>query len=232
MPRRARLEIAGASQLVLQSSPDHLPMFFRTRDYRRYLDDLRASSVRCECEVHAYALLPLAASLLVTGSKSGAVARMMQSLGRRYARYANARDGLQGARWQGRYRSCPVGGAEHVLRAAQYVELSPVRAGLVSSPGAYRWSSYAAVVSGTHDPVLTPHAALLALSGKSFVRRARYRRLMEESPRDDVTLRLHLEQGRAWGCEEFLREVAAKYGECRPAKSRGRPRKHGPTTGL
>jgi putative transposase len=207
-------------------------MFFCAVDYRRYLDDLRASSVQCDCAVHAYALLPLAACLLVTGSKVGAVARMMQSLGRRYAAYANARDGVQGARWQGRYRSCPIGGDAHVLRASQYVELSPVRASFVSNPAAYRWSSYPAAVSGVPDPVLTPHRAFLALANRPFARRARYRKLMDKSPCDDAGLRLHLEQGRAWGSEEFLRQVAAKYGECRPARRRGRPRKRRPATSL
>lgn len=224
MPRQARLDLAGSPQLVVQRSPDGLPMFRRADDYVRFLEDLEASSRRYGCAVHAYALLPLEVGLFVTGPRLGAVSRMMQMLGRRFASYANKRDGTQGARWRGRYHSCPVGGDTHVLRAQSYVELSPVRAGLVSDPCSYRWSSYAANSVGMPSSWVVAHDAYVALATRPGLQCARYRKFVQESRVDDDEIRMHVEQGRAWGSDGFLREVARHRGPWIPVRPQGRPR--------
>lgn len=223
MPRNARLEFAGIPQLILQRSPDGLPMFRRPDDYACFLQDLQDSANRYGCAVHAFALLPLEVALLVTGPRLGAVSRMMQMLGRRFAAYANKRDRTRGARWSGRYRSCPVGGHAHVLRAQTYVELSPVRAGLVSDPCSYRWSSCAANSVGTPSSWIVAHDAYVALADRPGMRCARYRKVAQECGIDDE-LRMHVEQGRAWGSDAFLREVARRRGRSIQARPQGRPR--------
>jgi putative transposase len=149
---------------------------------------------------------------------------MMQSLGRRFARYANERDGSCGARWLGRYHSCPVGGKAHVPRAYAFVERAPSRAGAVLDPNEYQWSSYACNALGSADSSVTPHLAYLALSAQTRTRLARYRALLAQTFNDDAEILMHVQQGRAWGSAGFLRRIATICGEAARARARGRPR--------
>lgn len=223
LPRHSRLDIPGSPQLVLQRGVDLKPTFRCAADFRRYLEALRVSSASYGCEVHAYALLPSEVRLLVTGSIPGAVSRMMQSLGRRYAYCINAREGTKGACWQGRYRSCLVGHA-HALLASGYVELTPVRGGVVSNAAAYRWSSYACNALGIPNPVISPPPGYLALAEQDCEKRARYREVLARGLNGETIL-MHVQQGRAWGDAKFLRKVAKLFGDRGAAKPRGRPRK-------
>lgn len=229
MPRRPRLDVPGCPQLVLQRGLEGKPTFRSAMDFRRFLDEMRVSSTSCGCMVHAYALLPFEVRLLVTGTAPGSVSRMMQSLGRRYAYHANARDGSRGACWQGRYRSCPVG-ESHALLASGYVELSPVRAGFVSNAAAYRWSSYACNALGIPNPLISSPAGYLALAEQGCEKRARYRELLAGGLGGETIL-MHIQQGRAWGDARFLRKVARLFGDRGTAKPRGRPRKLRPDAG-
>lgn len=227
MPRHSRLDLAGSPQLVLQRGLEDKPTFRCAADFRRYLEELRTSSASCGCKIHAYALLPREVRLLTTGSVPGSVSRMMQSLGRRYAYYVNARDGSMGACWQGRYHSCPVDHT-HALLASGYVELSPVKAAMVSNAAAYRWSSYACNALGIPSAVVSPQSAYLALANQGHERRALYRALLAGGVSSEAIL-MHILQGRAWGDAQFLRKVSRMHGDRGPAKPCGRPRKLRPS---
>lgn len=200
-------------------------MFLGDEDYRYYRAELQAVSIHYGCSVHAYALLPQSVYLLVTGSAHGDVPRMMQSLGRRFAHYANQRDQTHGARWLGRYHSCPVGGNAHVLRASVFVELAPVRNGASTHAEAYPWSSGACNALGSPDPCIRPSAAYFALSVQSRARQSRYRALLARALSDDAELLMHVHQGRAWGSAGFVHKMAKMLGEPVRARPRGRPRK-------
>lgn len=226
MPRRPRLDVPGSPQLVLQRSLDGKPTFRCATDFCRYLEEMRVSSASCGCTIHAYALLPSEVRMLVTGNGPGAVSRMMQSLGRRYAYFVNAREGSAGACWQGRYHSCPVG-QSHALLASGYVELSPVRAGFVSNAAAYRWSSYACNALGIPNPLIDALPGYLALAEQDGEKRAHYRDLLAHGLSGETIL-MHIQQGRAWGDARFLRKVARLFGDRGAVKPRGRPRKPRP----
>jgi len=62
---------------------------------------------------------------------------MMQCLGRLYVRYFNARHQRAGTLWEGRFKSALVDSAAYYLSCSCYVDLNPVRAGMVSAPGEY-----------------------------------------------------------------------------------------------
>jgi putative transposase len=67
---------------------------------------------------------------------------LMKALGQRYVQYINRTYRRSGTLWEGRYRSCLVQGDEYLLGCQRYIELNPVRAGMVEHPAEYRWSSY------------------------------------------------------------------------------------------
>ena len=80
--------------------------------------------------------------------------RALGEVHRRYTRMVNFREGWRGHLWQGRFASYVLD-ERYLLTAARYVELNPVRAGLVEAPTRYRWSSAAAHARGQDDGVVT-----------------------------------------------------------------------------
>ena len=79
---------------------------------------------------------------------------------------------LSGLRLDLRYRSCLTGEEAYFLACQRYIELNPVRAGMVAHPAEYRWSSYRANAQGEADPVLTPHDLYEALGADAGARTA------------------------------------------------------------
>jgi putative transposase len=163
MPRRPRIDLPHITQHVVQRGNDRQPCFFTSGDYERYRSDLREITLHEGCEIHAYVLMTNHVHLLMTPNGVGQVARIMQSLGRRYVRYVNDRHHRTGTLWEGRYKACLVGTARYLLRCYRYIELNPVRAAMVEQPGDYRWSSYGSNASGVFDPLVRSHSAYVAL---------------------------------------------------------------------
>ena len=105
MSRTRRLDLPGVAQHVVQRGNDRQACFFREMDYVRYLQDLREAASKYGCDVHAYVLMTNHVHLLLTPHAVGAVARLMQAVGRRYVRYINDTLCRTGTLWEGRYKS-------------------------------------------------------------------------------------------------------------------------------
>ena len=101
-------------------------------------------------------------------------------LGQRYVQYFNRRHGRTGTLWEGRFRSCIAESARYVLACYRYIELNPVRAGMVDHPYGYLWSSYAVNSGMRADPMVVPHLEFTALGLASGTRYAAYRALVEQ----------------------------------------------------
>jgi putative transposase len=119
--------------------------------------------------------------LLLTPPSAEACARMMRQLGQRYTRYFNRRYLRTGTLWEGRFRSCVVESARYVLACYRYIELNPVRPGIVEKPEAYEWSSHRANVGQRSDPMLTPHVEFLALGTQPEMRYRAYAELVRQT---------------------------------------------------
>jgi putative transposase len=104
----------------------------------------------------------------------------MRDLGQRYVPYFNQRHGRTGTLWEGRFRSCIVESARYVLACYRYMELNPVRAGMVKHPAGYAWSSYTVNSGARSDPLLSPHPEFAALAADNERRHAAYRALFAD----------------------------------------------------
>jgi hypothetical protein len=102
---------------------------------------------------------------LVTPSAVGAVAAMMQDVGRRYVRLFNKIHNRSGTLWEGRYKSSLIDSDTYLLTCHRYIELNPVRAGLVEHPLRYPWSSHAHYAVAERNPLITRHALFDQLAG-------------------------------------------------------------------
>lgn len=170
-PRRPRPE---PTLHITQQVAGDGPAFLHLANYWRYLDDLRIASRAHGCTVHAYVLMSHHVHLLVTPGSRGAATRMMRQLGTRYVRYFN-RFRVDGGRlWRRDLQCTPVVGAASLLRCQSFIELNPVRAGLVATPDLYRWSSYRHHAFGAEDPLVRSHARYEALAADPALRRRKY----------------------------------------------------------
>ena len=105
----------GVPQHVIQRGNNRQPCFLREQDYRCYLRQLEDAAQAHGCRIHAYVLMTNHVHLLMTPQVAGAVARTMQSLGRRYVGYFNATYRRSGTLWEGRYKSCLIDSERYLL---------------------------------------------------------------------------------------------------------------------
>src|SRR5690606_6226285 len=113
--------------------------------------------------VHAFVLMDNHVHLLLSASQAGRVSLAMRTAGQAHVQAFNWRHGRSGALWQGRYKSCLVDTDRYLLTVIRYIELNPVRAGMVDKPEDYRWSSVHTHLGRACDPLLSPHPLYLAL---------------------------------------------------------------------
>ena len=136
---------------------------------------------------------------------------MMQSLGRQYVRYVNDQYQRTGSLWEGRYRSTLIDSERYLLACYRYIELNPVRSGLVGSPGDYPWSSFGHHVNVRADPLIEDHEVFLAVGRNAQDRADRYRDLCQSSL--DVTaieeIRRKTNRGYVLGSARFARQIQA-----------------------
>ena len=182
MPRLACPQKPGVALHLIQRGRGGATCFFRERDGRAYLHWLRNFAERCECAVHAYVLMSNHVHLLVTPARREGASQMMRAVAARYARHVAMECGHAGALWEEPFDASPVYAPRYLLSCMRYIEDNPVRAGLASDPGAYRWSSFGANAWGRDDPVVTPHALYCALGRSPAARRVRYRSMFWRPP--------------------------------------------------
>jgi putative transposase len=176
MARHRRLIIPGIALHVRQRGVDGMACFREETDRLVYLSALRELIGKVRCALHAYCLMTNHVHLLVTPADETGCSIFMRELGRRYVPYFNNRYGRTGTLWDGRFRSCLVESREYVLACYRYIERNPVRAGMVASPSAYRWSSFKANIGEADDRALCGHAEYTALGFDAAARRASYLR--------------------------------------------------------
>jgi putative transposase len=141
MPSRPRYCPAGYPVHVIQRGNDRQLCFAEESDLAAYANWLNEYSDQYNVQVHGWVFMTNHVHLLLTPQTDAGISKLMQTLGRLYVRYFNHRYQRSGTLFEGRYRSSLVQQEEYLLACQRYIELNPVRAGLVHDPGDYRWSS-------------------------------------------------------------------------------------------
>lgn len=176
----------------MQRGTNRAACFRGPPDCRLYLALLARFAPAYECRVHAYALMGSHGHLLLTASTAAGAVEMMDAVRTGYgcgsseceqageSTLAHSRMSLEEG-----CAASPIHTARHLLACMRYIELNPVRAGLVRRPEAFPWTSYAANAEGRADALLSPHPHYLALGRDPEQRRAAYRRSVEAILRRD-----------------------------------------------
>ena len=111
--------------------------------------------------------------------------------------------------WEGRYQSTLIQSEAHLLSCMRYIELNPVRAGLVTRPTAYRWSSHAGNALGQADEIIAPHTEYLGLGGSAPARQAAYRLLFKDRIPERELAAIRTATNKSWvlGNDRFKRRM-------------------------
>lgn len=179
MARLPRLTLPGFVHHVIQRGNDRQLIVRDDSDRLFLLGLVMDQAVAHQVAVHAYVLMDNHFHLLLTPSTVDGLPQMMQAVGRRYVRYFNDRHGRTGTLWEGRYRSTLIQTERYLLACMAYLDLNPVRAGLVAQPKDYPWSSYRHYAGVSPARGLTPHAIYWEMGNTPFAREASYAEMVQ-----------------------------------------------------
>jgi len=135
---------------------------------------------------------------------------------RRYTRRINFREGWKGHLWQGRFASY-VMDEKYLLACARYIEMNPVRAGLITKPGEWPWSSASAHISG-YDDKLAMVAPLLEIT------RGKWEDFLGTTIQEEEIMKMrgHEHTGRPLGSVSFVENLENTLGRVLKPKKAGR----------
>ncbi|MDP2255477.1 MAG: transposase [Polaromonas sp.] len=209
MARLPRLTLPGYPHHVIQRGNNRQAIFLSSADHLVLLGLLEENAQKFGVALHAYVLMSNHFHLLVTPTSDEGLPQMMQAVGRRYVRYFNDSQGRSGTLWEGRYRSTVIETDRYLLACMAYIDLNPVRAGMVKEARDYPWSSHGHYVGLRTDKLLTPHPLFWELGNTPFAREAAYAELVRAGitlAQQDALTRSSL-SGWALGGDDFVADL-------------------------
>ena len=212
MARLPRLTLPGYPHHVIQRGNNRQPIFVSSSDRQLLLDLLDENAKKFEVAIHAYVLMGNHFHLLATPQTTDGLPQMMQALGRRYVRLFNDSQGRTGTLWEGRYKSTLIQTDRYLLACMAYIDLNPVRAGLVAHMANYPWSSYGHYAGARTDKLITPHPLYWELGNTPFAREAAYADLVRAgvTAQQEADLTQSALRGWALGGSDFVTDLQKK----------------------
>ncbi len=228
MARLARVSVPGYPYHVIQRGNNRQAIFHSDDDRAKMRALMVENAAQFAVDIHAYVLMDNHFHLLVTPRTKDGLPRMMQAVGRRYVRYFNDTHGRTGTLWEGRYKSALVQSERYLLACMVYMDLNPVRAGMVSRPQEHAWSSHAHYIGLRNDPLVTPHALIWELGNTPFARESRYRECVQAgvSELQRKALAQSVTSGWVLGDADFVARLQGGMQRRLSRSAPGRPVKH------
>lgn len=226
MARLARLTLPGYPHHIIQRGNNRQPIFASTLDYETLLGLLEEFAKKFGVAIHSYVLMSNHFHLLATPATAEGVPQMMQALGRSYVRYFNAKQARTGTLWEGRYRSTLIQAERYLLACMVYIDLNPVRAGMVADPAEYPWSSHLNYIGRRSDKLVTPHPLYWELGNTPFARDAAYAELVRNGIESEKQRALTDATYRGWalGEPDYVADLQRRTGRRVSRARAGRPK--------
>lgn len=230
MARLPRYVIPGQPQHIIQRGNNRQVIFAAEADYQFFRDALVEAANKHGLVIHAYAWMTNHIHLLATPGFDDSISKTFQSAGRRYVQYFNYTYKRSGTLWEGRYRATVVDSEGYLLTLMRYIELNPVRAGMVATPQDYPWSSYRRNALGEGGPNadwLSSHEEYTRLGRDGGDRQKAYQALFASAidQGDLAEIRDCTHKGWALGGERFRSEIEMLGQRQAASKGVGRPRR-------
>jgi putative transposase len=201
MARIARAVAPGIAHHVTQRGNRRQQTFFNDQDYQSYLELMSQWCMKYQVQTWAYCLMPNHIHLIVVPETKAGLTLAIGEAHRRYTRRINFREGWRGHLWQGRFSSF-IMEEGYLLACTRYVELNPVRAGLVKKPEDWRWSSAGPHMKGKDDILVKtkPLLEVVNTPWSNFL-------AVDVQPPEIELFRKHERTGRLLGSDCFIEKM-------------------------
>jgi len=225
------MQMARLPRIVLPNQPLHImhrgnnrqDIFESEEDMLR----IKESLLKAKCKLHAYVIMTNHLHLLLTPADKDQLAIFMQSMANRYVRYFNAKYQRTGTIWEGRFKSCLIDSESYMFVLYKYIEMNPVKAGMVDHVEDYEWSSYKHNALGVPDKLITEHLQYKRLGKEASLRCKNYKTLFDKlkSSEQDKLITEATMRGVVYGAEKFHRKVGKRITRATKLVSHGGDRK-------
>ncbi len=211
MPRKPRFAPAGYYSHITQRGNYRQETFFSDADRCSFLDLLGQNADADQVDLLAYCLMPNHFHLIARSTRDDGLSRFMQGLSGQYAKRIHSIRGVKGRFWQGRFFSCVLD-RSHLTTALRYVELNPIRAGLVNKVDNYAWSS-AAIHTGAAPATTSPRWLDLQTFREIYTVEEWRSLLSDAEPREDLaSIRAATQLAHPLGDYGFAERLEAQFG--------------------
>ena len=228
MPRKARVLVPECPHHIVQRGHNRKAVFIADEDYQYYLNNLWEWKQQLEIKLYGWCLMTNHIHLIVEPTNEPMdLSLLMKRINGRQAAYTNRLEGRSGALWEGRYKASPIQADAYLLSCLRYVELNPVRAGMVKMPEAYPWSSYRERMQKCESATLDFDPCYQALATNKQGRNKRYAEFVRQGiPRAEKQLIQEAwQRNQLTGDQRFVNEIEQRIGVRVEKRGRGRPKK-------
>jgi len=227
MGRALRIVDKGLIYHVINRGNAKQPVFLDEEDFEKYVKLLKRFKEKYSFKLYHYVLMNNHFHLLLETTGEGTISRIMQGITLAHTRYFNHKYRSVGHTWQGRFKSPIIERDTYLLECARYIELNPVRAGLVKNPAEYKWSSYRYYAFGENNELVDEDPLYRTFGSNVALRQRRYQEFVNEGISEEVLskIRASLERGDILGSSGFVEKFKHKLGLPTEKRPRGRPKK-------
>ena len=178
MPRSPRLLLSQSYYHIMARGNNHNQIFRSDSDYLKYLELINKFKAEHSFDLYHYCLMPNHIHMLVKTNKFTDFSTFMKRLELAYYYYYKNQYGWVGHLWQGRYKNQSVGKDNYFVQCGKYIELNPVRAGIVKLPQEYKFSSFKYYFLGISNKLITTDFIYEELGKSSNEQREKYYNLV------------------------------------------------------
>ena len=225
MPRTARIAPKEYVYHVMTRGNNRQRVFDDDEDFLRYLEILQQYRNTYRFQLYHYVLMSNHVHLVLQPSRDGGtLAQIMKGINLTYAWHYKKKYQHVGHFWQDRYKSIIVLEDAYLLSCGSYVELNPIRAGMVRNPQDYPWSSYGCYASGKGKLEVELQPGYQGLGHTEEKRQKAYREFVGGMLKKKNALKGEMDRRLLYGSSEFVARVGKKHhvsGRVRPV---GRPK--------
>ena len=207
---------------ILTRGNNRQKVFEDNHDYKTYLKFIKIYKQENKISIYHYCVMPNHVHLIVAITQDSELSKFMKQLNLAYLHHHKKRYGYLGHLWQGRYKSLIISEDEYLITCGRYIELNPVKAGIVKDPKEYEYSSYNAYAYGRKDEIVEYSPMYLELGKTTKERKQNYRHdIKGELYKDKVNL-----SARFIGPDTFVKEMENKFQVSNVRLKKGRPQKN------
>lgn len=209
MPRLARFIPENSYFHILSRGNNRQDVFLEDKDFNVFLSFLKECLKRFSWKLYHYVLMTNHYHLILYNQIPKNLSEGVKLLNLKYVQYFRKKYGGVGHLWQDRFKSFIIEDGKYILECGRYIELNPVRAGIVNKPEDYRWSSCHYYFTGIQSDLVSPSPEYLGLSDRRENREKLYIQFISDRVKEKRNLERYFRKG-FYGSEGFGLRLKSK----------------------